>query len=287
MNNKFTDIDFNDPKVQKAWEVFYQMQQPMIIQMHQQIMAYQQQMQLYNDYVEYIKKTNPMNQLTFIQFCEMRNNNNNQANFRGNVNFQQPMNNNNQNEIINSMNNNNYNIQPQNQKKEILPRNIKTYYVNPNNNNNQGNLQENINNQQSIPFKMMNPLSNIKHNENEIYHADPNQPNLKQILPRNIKSIYVNQNDLNQKPDTNTNSDIITLRFYVTPGEKYISVLVHRMITFEQLIQKFSEESKISYDRIQKSSFLFNGKKLDIKSQEPIKSLFNNFNNCITAIIHE
>ena len=117
MNNKFTDIDFNDPKVQKAWEVFYQMQQPMIIQMHQQIMAYQQQMQLYNDYVEYIKKTNPMNQLTFIQFCEMRNNNNNQANFRGNVNFQQPMNNNNQNEIINSMNNNNYNIQPQNQKK--------------------------------------------------------------------------------------------------------------------------------------------------------------------------
>ena len=41
MNNKFTDIDFNDPKVQKAWEVFYQMQQPMIIQMHQQIMAYQ------------------------------------------------------------------------------------------------------------------------------------------------------------------------------------------------------------------------------------------------------
>lgn len=117
MNNQFTDIDFNDPKVQKAWEVFYQMQQPMIIQMHQQIMAYQQQMQLYNDYVEYIKKTNPMNQLTFIQFCEMRNNNNNQANFRGNVNFQQPMNNNNQNEIINSMNNNNYNIQPQNQKK--------------------------------------------------------------------------------------------------------------------------------------------------------------------------
>ena len=117
MNNKFTDIDFNDPKVQKVWEVFYQMQQPMIIQMHQQIMAYQQQMQLYNDYVEYIKKTNPMNQLTFIQFCEMRINNNNQANFRGNVNFQQPMNNNNQNEIINSMNNNNYNIQPQIQKK--------------------------------------------------------------------------------------------------------------------------------------------------------------------------
>ena len=70
MNNNPNDIDWNDPKVQKALSFFQQQQ--MQNQMQQQMMFQQQQMMLQQQQ-QYMMQQQLWNE--FMQYCQMTGNN--------------------------------------------------------------------------------------------------------------------------------------------------------------------------------------------------------------------
>ena len=84
MNNNPNDIDWNDPKVQKALSFFQQqqmqnqMQQQMMFQQQQMMLQQQQQymmqQQLWNEFMQYCQMTgnNCNDQNLFNQYCQMK-----------------------------------------------------------------------------------------------------------------------------------------------------------------------------------------------------------------------
>ena len=180
MNPQAYDIDFNDPKIQKAWAYFQQQQQmtqkpqqmpqmqpqmpqQMQPQMNMQQMLFQQQQQQQQQYMMMMQQYQLFQQQQlynkFLNYCNMTGTNpNDQGAFMAYCNSMQ-------NQMPNSQNN-----------------------INLNKNNNF--QQQQINNMaKSQGNQVMNQAS--AQNTNNVYVNDPNQPN--EVIPRKEETLYLKE----------------------------------------------------------------------------------------------
>ena len=246
----------------------------------QQLML-QQQQQFYNAYLLYCQQNglNYQDQNVYNQYClmmmmNMNTNmgNNNMGNNMGNNNFGN-------NNMGNNMGNNNFG----------------------NNNMGNNNNNNNINNNQNVVNN-----NNQDENPNDIYIPEGVSSEPKPIIPRQEKTIYINQNELQmnnnnfnnfnnfnnnfQMPNQNftqfagLDNNIINVVLRTTAG---FSVVINapKTMTFEELFINFANKAGVPYETIGKEIvFLFSAAKIDTKSKLPISSMFKGSNARITII---
>ena len=283
MNPQDNDIDFNDPKIQKAFAFFQQQQQQQQMQqmlfqqqqqqlmMQQQFMMQQQNQQLWNEFLQYCKTTgqNSNDVNLFNQYCQikMMMNMNNMNNMNNNMNN---MNNNNMNNMMNNMNNMNNNISQQSL----------------NNSTNQNQQSTYIKSEEQTP------------RDDSVYLKD------KETIPRVKKTVYVNENELqgnsgnnfsgfsmnqNQKSfmkqyGMSSSTDIINVTLAATSGLKVV-IPAQKSMSLSQLFKIYVKKVGVPESVIgTKIVFLFNAEKLDHTSQQPITNFFKAFNANITVL---
>ena len=283
MNPQDNDIDFNDPKIQKAFAFFQQQQQQQQMQqmlfqqqqqqlmMQQQFMMQQQNQQLWNEFLQYCKTTgqNSNDVNLFNQYCQikMMMNMNNMNNMNNNMNN---MNNNNMNNMMNNMNNMNNNISQQSL-------------------NNSSNLI-----QQSTYIKSEEQTPR----DDSVYLKD------KETIPRVKKTVYVNENELQGNSGNNfsgfsmnqnqnsfmkqygmsSSTDIINVTLTATSGLKVV-IPAQKSMSLSQLFKIYVKKVGVPESVIgTKIVFLFNAEKLDHNAQQPITNFFKAFNANITVL---
>ena len=259
MNNNPNDIDWNDPKVQKALSFFQQQQ--MQNQMQQQMMFQQQQMMLQQQQ-QYMMQQQLWNE--FMQYCQMTGNNCNDQNLF-NQYCQMKMSSMNNMNNINSMNNNFQQPQPQQQSM-----NPPTIFVNsPEQSNEQ------------------------KPREDTVYLGNNQQP--KETIPRMNKTIYadnvkgsgnnnINNFSMMKQFGMGGNNDVINVTLTATSGLKVV-IPAPKTMSLCQLFKNYVQKVGVPESVIgTKIVFLFNAEKLDFNSQEPISNFFKNFQANITVL---
>ena len=285
MNPQAYDIDFNDPKVQKAWAYFQQQQQmkqmtqmpqmpqqmpqmqpqmpqqmqmpqmPQMPQMNMQQMLFQQQQQQYMMMQQYQLFQQQQLYNKFLNYCSMTGTNpNDQGAFMAYCNSMQ-------NQMPNSQNN-----------------------INLNNNNNF--QQPQINNMaKSQGNQVMNPTS--AQNTNNVYVNDPNQP--KEVIPRKEETLYLNAAGGKSGPSQLSamgmgNNSVVNVTLTATSGLKVV-IAAPKTMTFSELFKNYVKKVGVPEDVIgTKIVFLFNAEKLKVDSQEPISTLFKTFNANVTVL---
>ena len=172
-----------------------------------------------------------------------------------------------------------------------------------NNNMGNNNNNNNINNNQNVVNN-----NNQDENPNDIYIPEGVSSEPKPIIPRQEKTIYVNQNELqmnnnnmnnnnfnnfnfnfpNQNPNfaqfAGLDNNIINVVLRTTAG---FSVVINapKTMTFEELFINFANKAGVPYETIGKEIvFLFSAAKIDTKSKLPISSMFKGVNAKITII---
>ena len=175
-------------------------------------------------------------------------------------------------------------------------------------NNNMGNNGNNNNNNNQ---NVVNNNNNQDENPNDIYIPEGVSSEPKPIIPRQEKTIYVNQNELQmnnnnfnnnnfnnfnnfnnnfQMPNQNfaqfagLDNNIINVVLRTTAG---FSVVINapKTMTFEELFINFANKAGVPYETIGKEIvFLFSAAKIDTKSKLPISSMFKGSNARITII---
>ena len=289
MNPQAYDIDFNDPKIQKAWAYFQQQQQmkqmtqmpqmpqqmpqmqpqmpqqmqmPQMSQMPQmnmQQMLFQQQQLQQQQYMmmmqqqQYFQQQQLYNK--FLNYCNMTGTNpNDQGAFMAYCNSMQ-------NQMPNSQNN-----------------------INLNNNNNF--QQQQINNMaKSQGNQVMNQAS--AQNTNNVYVNDPNQPN--EVIPRKEETLYLNAAGGKSGPTQLSamgmgNNSVVNVTLTATSGLKVV-IAAPKTMTFSELFKNYVKKVGVPEDVIgTKIVFLFNAEKLKVDSQEPISTLFKAFNANVTVL---
>ena len=259
MNNNPNDIDWNDPKVQKALSFFQQQQ--MQNQMQQQMMFQQQQMMLQQQQ-QYMMQQQLWNE--FMQYCQMTGNNCNDQNLF-NQYCQMKMSSMNNMNNMNSMNNNFQQPQPQQQSM-----NPPTIFVNsPEQSNEQ------------------------KPREDTVYLGNNQQP--KETIPRMNKTIYadnvkgsgnnnINNFSMMKQFGMGGNNDVINVTLTATSGLKVV-IPAPKTMSLCQLFKNYVQKVGVPESVIgTKIVFLFNAEKLDFNSQEPISKFFKNFQANITVL---
>ena len=286
MNPQAYDIDFNDPKVQKAWAYFQQQQMtqkpqqmpqmqpqmpqqmqpqmpqqmqmpqmPQMPQMNMQQMLFQQQQQQYMMMQQYQLFQQQQLYNKFLNYCSMTGTNpNDQGAFMAYCNSMQ-------NQMPNSQNN-----------------------INLNNNNNF--QQPQINNMaKSQGNQVMNPTS--AQNTNNVYVNDPNQP--KEVIPRKEETLYLNAAGGKSGPSQLSamgmgNNSVVNVTLTATSGLKVV-IAAPKTMTFSELFKNYEKKVGVPEDVIgTKIVFLFNAEKLKVDSQEPISTLFKTFNANVTVL---
>ena len=191
----------------------------------------------------------------------------------------------------------------------MMMMNMNNNMVNNNmgNNNIVNNNNNNINNNQNV----VNNNNNEDQNPNDIYIPEEGSSEPKPIIPRQEKTIYVNQNELQmnnnnmnnnnfnnfnnfnnnfQMPNQNfaqfagLDNNIINVVLRTTAG---FSVVINapKTMTFEELFINFANKAGVPYETIGKEIvFLFSAAKIDTKSKLPISSMFKGENARITII---
>ena len=283
MNPQANDIDFNDPKIQKAFAFFQQQQQQQQMQqmlfqqqqqqlmMQQQFIMQQQNQQLWNEFLQYCKTTgqNSNDVNLFNQYCQikMMMNMNNMNNMNNNMNN---MNNINMNNMMNNMNNMNNNILQQSL----------------NNSTNQNQQSTYIKSEEQTP------------RDDTVYLKD------KETIPRVKKTVYVNENELQGNSGNNfsgfsmnqnqnsfmkqygmsSSTDIINVTLTATSGLKVV-IPAQKSMSLSQLFKIYVKKVGVPESVIgTKIVFLFNAEKLYHNSQQPITNFFKAFNANITVL---
>jgi hypothetical protein len=276
MNPQANDIDFNDPKIQKAFAFFQQQQQQqqmqqMLFQQQQQYIMQQQNQQLWNEFLQYCKTTgqNSNDVNLFNQYCQikMMMNMNNMNNMNNNMNN---MNNINMNNMMNNMNNMNNNILQQSL----------------NNSTNQNQQSTYIKSEEQTP------------RDDSVYLKD------KETIPRVKKIVYVNENELQGNSGNNfggfsmnqnqnsfmkqfgmsSSTDIINVTLTATSGLKVV-IPAQKSMSLSQLFKIYVKKVGVPESVIgTKIVFLFNAEKLDHNAQQPITNFFKAFNANITVL---
>ena len=224
------------------------------------------QQQLYNEFIQYCKMTggDPNNQMNFNLYCQMRMGNMNNNNMPSNPGMMGS--NGNMNNMVGSngtMNN-------------VFGSQVRNVVPQPQVNN----FNPNVVNQPSGAT-------------GDVYVTDPNKP--KEVLPRVIKTMYVDKNEMQQNFQNFNNfnnfnqfggmgNDIVNITMTATSGLKVV-IPAPKTMPLSDLFITYVRKVGVPDDVIgTKIVFLFNAEKLDVKSKEPLSKFFKSANHNVTVL---
>ena len=224
------------------------------------------QQQLYNEFIQYCKMTggDPNNQMNFNLYCQMRMGNMNNNNMPSNPGMMGS--NGNMNNMVGSngtMNN-------------VFGSQVRNVVPQPQVNN----FNQNVVNQPSGAT-------------GDVYVTDPNKP--KEVLPRVIKTMYVDKNEMQQNFQNFNNfnnfnqfggmgNDIVNITMTATSGLKVV-IPAPKTMPLSDLFITYVRKVGVPDDVIgTKIVFLFNAEKLDVKSKEPLSKFFKSATHNVTVL---
>ena len=252
------DIDFNDPKIQKAFQFFQQqqqqqqmqqMQQMMFQQQQQQIMMQQQfmQQQMWNEFQQFcgMMGLNPSDQNALNQYWQYKNN----------------------------MNNTGMNINPQQQQQQQ-----------------QMNSSTNLSQQTVyVSSEVQPPRGDNVYMNDQSQNQNQNQ-SPQETIPRLKKTLYVNENEFQNNQNNfmkfgmSSSTDIVNVTLTATSGLKVV-IPAQKSMPLCQLFKNYVKKVGVPESVIgTKIVFLFNAEKLDANSTQPISNFFKSFNANITVL---
>ena len=244
------------------------------------------QQQLYNEFIQYCKMTggDPNNQMNFNLYCQMRmgniNNNNMPANpgmigSNGNMNNMVGSNGTMNNMVGNNGAMNNM-VGSNGTMNNVFGSQVRNVVPQPQVNN----FNQNVVNQPSGAT-------------GDVYVTDPNKP--KEVLPRVIKTMYVDKNEMQQNFQNFNNfnnfnqfggmgNDIVNITMTATSGLKVV-IPAPKTMPLSDLFITYVRKVGVPDDVIgTKIVFLFNAEKLDVKSKEPLSKFFKSANHNVTVL---
>ena len=244
------------------------------------------QQQLYNEFIQYCKMTggDPNNQMNFNLYCQMRmgniNNNNMPANpgmigSNGNMNNMVGSNGTMNNMVGNNGAMNNM-VGSNGTMNNVFGSQVRNVVPQPQVNN----FKPNVVNQPSGAT-------------GDVYVTDPNKP--KEVLPRVIKTMYVDKNEMQQNFQNFNNfnnfnqfggmgNDIVNITMTATSGLKVV-IPAPKTMPLSDLFITYVRKVGVPDDVIgTKIVFLFNAEKLDVKSKEPLSKFFKSANHNVTVL---
>ena len=127
----------------------------------------------------------------------------------------------------------------------------------------------------------------------DVYVTDPNKP--KEVLPRVIKTMYVDKNEVQQNFQNFNNfnnfnqfggmgNDIVNITMTATSGLKVV-IPAPKTMPLSDLFITYVRKVGVPDDVIgTKIVFLFNAEKLDVKSKEPLSKFFKSANHNVTVL---
>ena len=243
------------------------------------------QPQLYNEFIQYCKMTggDPTNQMSFNLYCQMRmgnmNNNNMPANpgmigSNGNMNNMVGSNGT-MNNMVGSNGAMNNMVGSNGTMNNVFGSQVRNVVPQP---------QVNIN-----PIVVNQPSGAT----GDVYVTDPNKP--KEVLPRVIKTMYVDKNEMQQNFQNFNNfnnfnqfggmgNDIVNITMTATSGLKVV-IPAPKTMPLSDLFITYVRKVGVPDDVIgTKIVFLFNAEKLDVKSKEPLSKFFKSANHNVTVL---
>ena len=243
------------------------------------------QPQLYNEFIQYCKMTggDPTNQMSFNLYCQMRmgnmNNNNMPVNpgmigSNGNMNNMVGSNGAMNNMVVSNGTMNNM-VGSNGTMNNVFGSQVRNVVPQP---------QVNIN-----PIVVNQPSGAT----GDVYVTDPNKP--KEVLPRVIKTMYVDKNEMQQNFQNFNNfnnfnqfggmgNDIVNITMTATSGLKVV-IPAPKTMPLSDLFITYVRKVGVPDDVIgTKIVFLFNAEKLDVKSKEPLSKFFKSANHNVTVL---
>ena len=224
------------------------------------------QQQLYNEFIQYCKMTggDPNNQMNFNLYCQMRMGNMNNNNIPANPG------------MIGSNGNMNNMVGSNGTMNNVFGSQVRNVVPQPQVNN----FNPNVVNQPSGAT-------------GDVYVTDPNKP--KEVLPRVIKTMYVDKNEMQQNFQNFNNfnnfnqfggmgNDIVNITMTATSGLKVV-IPAPKTMPLSDLFITYVRKVGVPDDVIgTKIVFLFNAEKLDVKSKEPLSKFFKSANHNVTVL---
>ena len=224
------------------------------------------QPQLYNEFIQYCKMTggDPTNQMSFNLYCQMRMGNMNNNNMPANPG------------MIGSNGNMNNMVGSNGTMNNVFGSQVRNVVPQPQVNN----FNPNVVNQPSGAT-------------GDVYVTDPNKP--KEVLPRVIKTMYVDKNEVQQNFQNFNNfnnfnqfggmgNDIVNITMTATSGLKVV-IPAPKTMPLSDLFITYVRKVGVPDDVIgTKIVFLFNAEKLDVKSKEPLSKFFKSANHNVTVL---
>ena len=224
------------------------------------------QQQLYNEFIQYCKMTggDPTNQMSFNLYCQMRMGNMNNNNMPVNPG------------MIGSNGNMNNMVGSNGTMNNVFGSQVRNVVPQPQVNN----FNPNVVNQPSGAT-------------GDVYVTDPNKP--KEVLPRVIKTMYVDKNEMQQNFQNFNNfnnfnqfggmgNDIVNITMTATSGLKVV-IPAPKTMPLSDLFITYVRKVGVPDDVIgTKIVFLFNAEKLDVKSKEPLSKFFKSANHNVTVL---
>ena len=245
------DIDFNDPKIQRAFQFFQQQQQQQQMQQMQQMMFQQQQQQIMMQ--QQFMQQQMWNE--FQQFCGMMGLNPSDQNAL-NLYWQ----------FKNNMNNTGMNINPQQQQQ-----------------------QQQMTNSTNLSQQTVYISSEVQPPRGDNVYINQNQ-SPQETIPRLKKTLYVNENEFQNNQNNfmkfgmSSSTDIVNVTLTATSGLKVVKKKKKSMPLcqlFKNYVKKVGVPESVIGTKI---VFLFNAEKLDANSTQPISNFFKSFNANITVL---
>ena len=233
------------------------------------------QQQLYNEFIQYCKMTggDPTNQMSFNLYCQMRMGNMNNNNMPANPGMIGS--NGNMNNMVGSNGTMNNMVGSNGTMNNVFGSQVRNVVPQP-----QVNINPNVVNQPSGAT-------------GDVYVTDPNKP--KEVLPRVIKTMYVDKNEMQQNFQNFNNfnnfnqfggmgNDIVNITMTATSGLKVV-IPAPKTMPLSDLFITYVRKVGVPDDVIgTKIVFLFNAEKLDVKSKEPLSKFFKSANHNVTVL---
>ena len=244
------------------------------------------QQQLYNEFIQYCKMTggDPTNQMNFNLYCQMRMGNMNNNNMPANPG------------MIGSNGNMNNMVGSNGTMNNMVGSNGAMNNMVGNNgamNNIFGSQVGNVVPQPQVNNFNQNVVNQPSGATGDVYVTDPNKP--KEVLPRVIKTMYVDKNEMQQNFQNFNNfnnfnqfggmgNDIVNITMTATSGLKVV-IPAPKTMPLSDLFITYVRKVGVPDDVIgTKIVFLFNAEKLDVKSKEPLSKFFKSANHNVTVL---
>ena len=244
------------------------------------------QQQLYNEFIQYCKMTggDPTNQMNFNLYCQMRIGNMNNNNMPANPGMIGS--NGNMNNMVGSNGTMNNMVGSNGAMNNMVGSNGAM-------NNVFGSQVRNVVPQPQVNNFNPNGVNQPSGATGDVYVTDPNKP--KEVLPRVIKTMYVDKNEMQQNFQNFNNfnnfnqfggmgNDIVNITMTATSGLKVV-IPAPKTMPLSDLFITYVRKVGVPDDVIgTKIVFLFNAEKLDVKSKEPLSKFFKSANHNVTVL---